>query len=63
MPVNTRDKRASALHFPLPTPDVGAENQGDRQQVTWNYRGILASAPVVGAAGVFFRPLFRPRRR
>lgn len=48
MPIDTADKRASAIHFPLPVPDAMTLNQGDRQQVTWNYRGLLAQmmAPV-----------------
>jgi hypothetical protein len=54
MPVDSRDKRSSALMLALPwrgmlpAPDVGAEDQGDRQHVALMYRGILASAPPVG---------------
>lgn len=40
--IDTRDKRASALHLPLPTPDGLTLNQGDRQQAAWHYRGISA---------------------
>jgi len=53
MAIDTRDKRASAVHVALPwrgllpLPDAAAENQGDRQQTALFYRGILASAPVV----------------
>ena len=51
MPIDSRDKRASALREGLlPLPDSAALNQGDRQQVLWQYRGIDAAAPAV--AGV-----------
>jgi hypothetical protein len=56
MPVDTRDKRSSAIMVglpfrgQLPAPDAGAEDQGDRQHVALMYRGILASAPPVGGA-------------
>lgn len=51
MAIDTRDKRASALGIvlsvalTLPAAD-GALDQGDRQQVAFNYRGILAAAAV-----------------
>jgi hypothetical protein len=51
MSIDTRDKRASCLgidgpyRFVLPNPDAGAEDQGDRQQVGFKYRGINAAAP------------------
>lgn len=54
MAIDSRDKRAScigidgAYRFVLPNPDAGAENQGDRQQMAFKYRGINASPPVVG---------------
>lgn len=47
MPVDTRDKRGSAIGFVLPLPGVwpladgAALSQADRQQVAWTYRGIL----------------------
>ena len=50
MAVDTPDKRASALREGLlPLPDGAALNQGDRQQVLWQYRGINAS-PAVGSS-------------
>jgi hypothetical protein len=45
MAIDTRDKRASAIRMPLPTPD-GDINSGDRQQATWNYRGIAVQVVV-----------------
>lgn len=51
--IDSRDKRASALNYeeiwnlPSYTPD-GVQNQADRQDSLHAYRGILASAPVVG---------------
>lgn len=46
MAITTRDKRASSIAVggvPLyPLPDVGAEDQGDRQQTAFTYRGVLA---------------------
>lgn len=48
MAIDTRDKRASALREGLlPLPDGLALNQGDRQQVLWQYRGIRAAGPSV----------------
>lgn len=50
MPIDTADKRASAIHVRLPWrgllpfPDAAVENQADRQQVSGLYRGILAGA-------------------
>lgn len=50
MAIDTRDRRASAIgvlkpySFVLPNPDVLAEDQADRQQLTLVYRGILSSA-------------------
>lgn len=44
MAVDTENKRRSVLHN-LPAPD-GTVDQPDRQQVTWNYSGILAEAPM-----------------
>jgi len=67
MPVDTRDKRSSALLVSLPwrgllpLPD-GALNQGDRQHVGLMYRGIPAAAAAAPAAGTF-KPMWRPRRR
>ena len=51
MPIDSRDKRASAISVTLPwrgmlpVPD-GTLVQGDRQQVALMYRGILASAAI-----------------
>ena len=46
MAIDTADKRASALREGLlPLPDGLALDQGDRQQVLWQYRGIAASGP------------------
>lgn len=57
MPIDTRNKRASAI-FPLlpfrgmlPAPD-GTIGQADRQQVVFLYAGILAAAPAAGIPGV-----------
>lgn len=55
MAIDTRDKRASAIEVGLPwrgllpVPDGGL-NQGDRQQVAFMYRGVLAqsAAPSTG---------------
>jgi hypothetical protein len=48
--VDTRDKRASVLGLGLASllvlPSPTALDQGDRQQVSYSYRGIAASAPV-----------------
>ncbi len=50
MPIDTRDKRSSAVHVSLPwrgelpAPD-GSLNQGDRQQAAQQYRGINAAPP------------------
>lgn len=50
MAVDTRDKRASALREGLlPLPDGLAFNQGDRQQILWQYRGINANPPTPSA--------------
>jgi hypothetical protein len=52
MALDTRDKRASAIHVGqpwrgmLPLADAAAEDQGDRQQLAGYYRGILATAVV-----------------
>jgi hypothetical protein len=50
MALDTADKRASALGVAvatlalvLPTPDGLALSQGDRQHVTFSYRGIAAA--------------------
>ena len=52
MAIDTRDKRASAVREGLlPFPDGAALNQGDRQEVLWQYRGILAARPITGGAG------------
>lgn len=46
--INTRDKRASAIgvaspfRVVLPVPDPQPEDQGDRQQLDFTYRGLLA---------------------
>lgn len=42
MPVDTRDKRASAtnLFTPLPLP-AGSVTSDDRAQVSWVYRGLV----------------------
>lgn len=49
--MNTRDKRASVLGFGLAAllvlPEPGTLDQGDRQQVAYSYRGILATELVV----------------
>lgn len=53
MPVDTRDKRASAIgiigpsRLVLPNPDGAALNAGDRQHVAFSYRGTAAGAPVI----------------
>lgn len=57
MPVDTRNKRSSALHVTgpwrcqWPTPD-GTIAAGDRQEIAFMYSGIAADppAPVVGSA-------------
>jgi len=55
MALDSRDKRASALREGLlPVPDGAAFNQGDRQQVLWQYRGIAAAATFAGGE-IFFR--------
>lgn len=60
MAIDTRDKRASAIHGGspwrglLPLPD-GALTQGDRVQVALHYRGITpvdSSTPPIGLATV-----------
>lgn len=68
MPLDSRDKRSSAINISspwrgmLPTPDGAALNQGDRQQVALMYRGIAAAAPeVVTATATDW--LVRARRR
>lgn len=49
MAIDTQDRRASALREGLlPLPDGLPFDQGDRQQILWQYRGILASGPVKG---------------
>lgn len=49
--MNTRDKRASVLGLGLAAllvlPEPGSLDQGDRQQVSFSYRGILATELVV----------------
>jgi hypothetical protein len=53
MAIDTRDKRGSCISIAgpyriiLPNPDAGAEDQADRQQMAYAYRGILAT----GAGG------------
>ena len=65
MAIDTRDKRAScigidgAYRFVLPNPDAGAEDQGDRQQMAFKYRGIAAAAPGGVSITVFDRGIFR----
>lgn len=62
MPIDTRDKRASAVHVSLPwrgmlpAPD-GAINQGDRQHAAFMYRGILAAGSIsITGEDVFVSP-------
>ena len=49
MAVDTRNKRAAAVHFCCPfkpakiTPDGAISSQADRQQNAYTYPGILAS--------------------
>jgi len=49
MAVDTRDKRAAAVHFCAPfksakiTPDGAISSQADRQQNAYTYPGILAT--------------------
>ena len=50
MPVDTAQKRASALTFNAPyrmpaVPATGSFDQADRQHTLWNYMGILAVVP------------------
>ena len=51
--MDTRDKRASAIHVAmpwrglLPLPD-GALNEGDRQQSAFLYRGISTGTATAG---------------
>lgn len=49
--MDTRDKRASVLGLGLASllvlPSPGTLDQGDRQQTTFCYRGILAAAAIV----------------
>ncbi len=58
MAVDTTNKRYSAMHIglpwrtSLPIPD-GTIDQGDRQQVAWLYRGVLASSGAVIVTGPF----------
>ncbi len=78
MPLDSRDKRASAIGvgFPvrtlLPVPDPDPENQGDRQQVSYAYRGINAGGVVaeaetlsaaVGGAILIYAEASRRRKR
>lgn len=52
MPVDTREKRQSALSFLVPTfvpgvePDSPAVEEPERQAGYWSYAGILAEYPV-----------------
>lgn len=49
MAVDTRNKRAAAVHFCLPfkaakiTPDGAISSQADRQQNAYSYPGILVT--------------------
>jgi len=53
MPITTRDDRFSLINLGiasgrvLPNPEVTAFDQGDRQQLLYNYRGILWGTPIV----------------
>jgi len=53
MPITTRDDRFSLINLALasgrvlPNPQVTPFDQGDRQQLLYNYRGILWGAPIV----------------
>lgn len=53
MALNTRDNRASALGWNIPVckvypnPDGSLAVQGDRQQIGYVYRAILAAAAAV----------------
>jgi hypothetical protein len=55
MAIDTRDKRASAIgvanifRMLLPNPDPEAETQGDRQQMSFVYRGIAIFFAANGA--------------
>jgi hypothetical protein len=68
MPLNSRDKRSSAVDLTLPwraTEPVadGALNQGDRQHTGLMYRGIAAASPTPVAAVAAGFWLMRARRR
>ena len=52
MAIDTRNKRASALREGLlPLPDGLAFDEGDRQEILWQYRGIIAGPPIVTTGG------------
>jgi hypothetical protein len=71
MAIDTRQKRASAIHVSLPwrgllpLPDGAALTQADRQQTDYQYSGILADPPVpptpAGDGGDFII-IYRRRR-
>lgn len=64
MAVDTRDKRGSCIGLAspwrsvLPNPDAAAEDQGDRQQLAYSYRGILAGVLTYPDAEIWDRVNF-----
>ena len=69
MPIDTRDKRSSAVlvalpwRGQLPTPDGAALNEGDRQQAGLMYRGISSGTGAAPASGGEYIVIYRRRRR
>ena len=57
MAIDTENKRRSTIAvLPIPNSDI---DQGDRQQVTLHYRGILAVPPVGGINQTLFKGMWR----
>lgn len=60
MAVDTRDKRFSMFSLArqivptMPNPDGSFAVQGDRQQLAWMYRGILAGLPAITTYPMLF---------
>lgn len=67
MPIDTREKRQSALGFlaPLSIPGVEPDSpdieEPERQASLWAYSGVLASAPSIIAVPLFLYTLFIQR--
>ena len=65
--LDTRSKRASSVGFlkswagALVLPD-GALDQGDRQQISWTYSGVLAAGVGGGPVIPVFMNQYRQRR-